>query len=100
MARKSITGWMIRISSLCSSRECDMCRKNDLLRWLVLLCILVSLLMMLLPVLDFNGDGLLDSSISGDFLLFAIPGIVVPLFLLIRLSTFWLATPRLFLELI
>jgi hypothetical protein len=77
-----------------------MCRKNDLLRWLVLMCILASLFAMFLPAPDFNGDGLLESSITGDFLLFAIPVIVVPLSLLITLSIFWLASPRLVLDLL
>ncbi|MCL4529188.1 MAG: hypothetical protein M1282_07220 [Chloroflexi bacterium] len=77
-----------------------MCRKNDLLRWLGLLCIFASLFLMLVPFLNFDGDGLLDPSVAKDFLLFAILGICVPLSLLIKLLSIWLATPRLFLELI
>lgn len=78
-----------------------MCKKNNVLLLLVFVFFVFSLLLALLPILDFDNDGHLDSLVTDGFVLLPIFGAIIGLFsLLLRLSLVCLSIHQTFSTLI
>jgi hypothetical protein len=73
-----------------------MYKKNNLLLFLTLICLVIGLLAALTPFSDIDNDGLLDSLVTEGFVLIPIPCAISGLFFLNRLSSTCLPTPLLY----
>ncbi len=71
-------------------------RRNNPLLSVVFLCMAISLIFTLLPLSDFNNDGLLDSISFEGFILLPVLISIAGCIFLIRLITTWIAPPALF----
>jgi hypothetical protein len=72
-----------------------MCKNKNLLLF-ILVCLVIGLLAMLTPFSDIDNDGLLDSLVTeGSILMPVLCSVTGLFFLLIRLTSAYLAAPRL-----
>ena len=73
-----------------------MYKKNNLLLFLTLICLVIGLLAALTPFSDIDNDGLLDSLVTEGFMLMPILCAISGLFFLTRLPSACLSTPLLY----
>jgi hypothetical protein len=73
-----------------------MCKKNNLLLFLTLICLVIGLLAALTPFSDIDNDGLLDSLVTEGFVLTPTLCAITGLFFLTSLPAVCLTTPRLY----
>jgi hypothetical protein len=73
-----------------------MCKKNNLLLLLTLVCLVIGLLAALTPFSDIDNDGLLDSFVTEGLVLITVLCAGSGLFFLNRLPSTCLSAPRLY----
>jgi hypothetical protein len=77
-----------------------MCKKNNLLLFLTLVCIVIGLLAALTPFSDIDNDGSLDSLVTEGFVLMPMLCAVTGLFFQSRFPAACLSAPRLYFSLL